>query len=196
MLGQLLVLVDRPRHRPDPLKSAAPSPATRSTPTHHTTPQPTHKATYQWSTGAALTAIVSRDDRAPGASTCAASVTAVDQCGEAVEQALEPETVGRCDGTFARGAVAYAASFGAPAVEAHPVDPPGHMDLTMPFVGAKAMFVRAGSGLSGQLMPWRAGCRASLYGETSTEQTHGEALGAHHQHERAYAVAGRATSAR
>ena len=42
------------------------------------------------------------------------------------------------------GAVAYAASFGAPAVEAHPVDPPGRMDLTMAFVGTKAMFVRAG----------------------------------------------------
>ena len=42
------------------------------------------------------------------------------------------------------GAVAYAASFGAPAVEAYPVDPPGRMDLTMAFVGTKAMFVRAG----------------------------------------------------
>ncbi|GAA4373020.1 GNAT family N-acetyltransferase [Nocardioides caricicola] len=42
------------------------------------------------------------------------------------------------------GAVAYAASHGAPAVEAHPVDPPGRMDLTMAFVGTKAMFDRAG----------------------------------------------------
>ncbi len=42
------------------------------------------------------------------------------------------------------GAVAWAALHGAPAVEAHPVDPPGRMDLTMAFVGTKAMFVRAG----------------------------------------------------
>ncbi len=43
------------------------------------------------------------------------------------------------------GAVAYAAANGAPAVEAHPVDPgDGRMDLTMAFVGTKAMFERAG----------------------------------------------------
>jgi GNAT superfamily N-acetyltransferase len=42
------------------------------------------------------------------------------------------------------GAVAYAASNGAPAVEAHPVDPQGRMDLTMAFVGTKAMFDKAG----------------------------------------------------
>ena len=42
------------------------------------------------------------------------------------------------------GAVAYAASHGAPAVEAYPVDPPGRMDLTMAFVGTKSMFERAG----------------------------------------------------
>ena len=42
------------------------------------------------------------------------------------------------------GAVAYAASHGAPAVEAHPVDPPGRMDLTMAFVGTRSMFERAG----------------------------------------------------
>ncbi len=42
------------------------------------------------------------------------------------------------------GAVAYAASRGAPAVEAHPVDPAGRMDLTMAFVGTRAMFERAG----------------------------------------------------
>jgi GNAT superfamily N-acetyltransferase len=42
------------------------------------------------------------------------------------------------------GAVAYAASRGAPAVEAHPVDPPGRMDTTMAFVGTRAMFERAG----------------------------------------------------
>lgn len=42
------------------------------------------------------------------------------------------------------GAVAYARSHGAPAVEAHPVDPTGRMDLTMAFVGTKAMFDRAG----------------------------------------------------
>ena len=42
------------------------------------------------------------------------------------------------------GAVAYAASHGAPAVEAHPVDPSGRMDLTMAFVGTRSMFERAG----------------------------------------------------
>lgn len=42
------------------------------------------------------------------------------------------------------GAVAYAASRGAPAVEAHPVDPEGRMDLTMAFVGTRAMFEGAG----------------------------------------------------
>lgn len=43
-----------------------------------------------------------------------------------------------------KGAVAYAASHGAPAVEAHPVDPPGRMDLTMAFVGTRSMFERTG----------------------------------------------------
>ena len=42
------------------------------------------------------------------------------------------------------GAVAFAAEHGAPAVEAHPVDPPGRMDLTMAFVGTRSMFERAG----------------------------------------------------
>ncbi|GAA4523589.1 GNAT family N-acetyltransferase [Brachybacterium paraconglomeratum] len=42
------------------------------------------------------------------------------------------------------GAVQYAAEQGAPAIEAYPVDPPGRMDLTMAFVGTKAMFTRAG----------------------------------------------------
>lgn len=42
------------------------------------------------------------------------------------------------------GAVAYAASQGAPAVEAYPVDPDGRMDLTMAFVGTRSMFERAG----------------------------------------------------
>ena len=42
------------------------------------------------------------------------------------------------------GAVAYAASRGAPAVEAHPVDPDGRMDTTMAFVGTRAMFERSG----------------------------------------------------
>lgn len=42
------------------------------------------------------------------------------------------------------GAVAYAASHGAPAVEAYPVDPSGRMDLTMAFVGTKSMFTTAG----------------------------------------------------
>jgi hypothetical protein len=40
--------------------------------------------------------------------------------------------------------VAYAAAHGAPAVEAHPVDPQGRMDTTMAFVGTRAMFERAG----------------------------------------------------
>lgn len=48
------------------------------------------------------------------------------------------------------GAVAYAASRGAPAVEAYPVDPVGRMDLTMAFVGTRAMFERAGFEVIGQ----------------------------------------------
>ncbi|MFJ6415313.1 GNAT family N-acetyltransferase [Paeniglutamicibacter sp. NPDC091659] len=43
-----------------------------------------------------------------------------------------------------QGALDYAASRGAPAVEAHPVDPEGRMDTTMAFVGTRAMFERAG----------------------------------------------------
>ncbi len=42
------------------------------------------------------------------------------------------------------GAVAWAFSQGAPAVEAYPVDPPGRIDTTMGFVGVRAMFDRAG----------------------------------------------------
>ena len=42
------------------------------------------------------------------------------------------------------GAVAYAFSHGAPAVEAYPVDPAGRMDPTMAFVGTRMMFERAG----------------------------------------------------
>ncbi len=43
------------------------------------------------------------------------------------------------------GAVAWAASEGAPAVEAYPVDTAGErMDLTMAFVGTRAMFEKAG----------------------------------------------------
>lgn len=42
------------------------------------------------------------------------------------------------------GAVDYAAANGAPAVEAHPVEPEGRMDLTMAFVGTKRMFDKAG----------------------------------------------------
>ena len=41
------------------------------------------------------------------------------------------------------GAVAFAAANGAPAVESHPVDPTGRMDLTMAFVGTRSMFERA-----------------------------------------------------
>ena len=47
------------------------------------------------------------------------------------------------------GALAYAASRGAPAVEAYPVDPPGRMDLTMAFVGTTSMFIRAGFAVVG-----------------------------------------------
>ncbi|WP_091528332.1 GNAT family N-acetyltransferase [Microlunatus soli] len=47
-------------------------------------------------------------------------------------------------GHLLQGAVDYAASHGAPAVEAHPVDPPGRMDVTMAFVGTKSMFDAAG----------------------------------------------------
>ena len=47
------------------------------------------------------------------------------------------------------GAVAYAASRGAPAVEAYPVDPPGRMDLTMAFVGTRSMFERVGFSVIG-----------------------------------------------
>lgn len=42
------------------------------------------------------------------------------------------------------GAVEYAAEQGAPAVEAHPVDPTGRMDTTMAFVGTRAMFEAVG----------------------------------------------------
>jgi len=47
-------------------------------------------------------------------------------------------------GALIEGAVAYAASHGAPGVEAHPVDPVGRMDLTMAFVGTRSMFERSG----------------------------------------------------
>ncbi|MBJ7289356.1 GNAT family N-acetyltransferase, partial [Williamsia sp.] len=42
------------------------------------------------------------------------------------------------------GAVEFAASHGAPAVETYPVDPPGRMDLTMAFVGTRSMFENVG----------------------------------------------------
>lgn len=47
------------------------------------------------------------------------------------------------DGTPARrcGCLCFLARCAA--VEAYPVDPPGRMDLTMAFVGTKAMFERA-----------------------------------------------------
>lgn len=47
-------------------------------------------------------------------------------------------------GHLLEGAVQYAAAHGAPAVEAHPVDPQGRMDLTMAFVGTRRMFEQAG----------------------------------------------------
>ncbi len=48
------------------------------------------------------------------------------------------------------GAVSYAAAQGAPAVESYPVDPQGRMDLTMAFVGTRAMFERRGFEVVGQ----------------------------------------------
>jgi GNAT superfamily N-acetyltransferase len=48
------------------------------------------------------------------------------------------------------GAVEYAASCGAPAVESYPVDPgSGRIDLTMAFVGTRAMFEKAGFEVAG-----------------------------------------------
>ena len=48
------------------------------------------------------------------------------------------------------GAVEYAASRGAPAVESYPVDPgSGRIDLTMAFVGTRAMFEKAGFTVAG-----------------------------------------------
>ena len=47
-------------------------------------------------------------------------------------------------GHLVEGAVEHAASRGAPAVEAYPVDPEGRMDTTMAFVGTRGMFERAG----------------------------------------------------
>jgi GNAT superfamily N-acetyltransferase len=46
-------------------------------------------------------------------------------------------------GHLLEGAVSYAAAAGAPAVEAHPVDPTGRMDTTMAFVGTRSMFEKA-----------------------------------------------------
>jgi len=47
-------------------------------------------------------------------------------------------------GPLIEGAVAYAESRGALAVEAHPVDPDGRIDTTMAFVGTRSMFAKAG----------------------------------------------------
>lgn len=48
------------------------------------------------------------------------------------------------------GAVEYAASRTAPAVESYPVDPgAGRIDLTMAFVGTRAMFENAGFKVAG-----------------------------------------------
>jgi GNAT superfamily N-acetyltransferase len=52
-------------------------------------------------------------------------------------------------GHLLEGAVEYAASHGAPAFEAHPVDPPGRMDTTMAFVGTRSMFEKAGFSVVG-----------------------------------------------
>lgn len=54
-------------------------------------------------------------------------------------------------GQVIEGAVDYAASRGAPAVEAYPVDPgDARMDTTMAFVGTRTMFERAGFEVVGQ----------------------------------------------
>lgn len=48
------------------------------------------------------------------------------------------------------GAIEYAASRTAPAVESYPVDPgAGRIDLTMAFVGTRAMFENAGFKVAG-----------------------------------------------
>lgn len=48
------------------------------------------------------------------------------------------------------GAVGYAATRGAPAVESYPVDPgSGRIDLTMAFVGTRVMFEKAGFVVAG-----------------------------------------------
>ena len=48
------------------------------------------------------------------------------------------------------GAVEYAAARGAPAVESYPLDPgSGRIDLTMAFVGTRAMFEKAGFAVVG-----------------------------------------------
>ena len=52
-------------------------------------------------------------------------------------------------GPLIEGAVRHAASYDAPAVEAHPVDPAGRMDTTMAFVGTRSMFERAGFAVIG-----------------------------------------------
>ncbi|GGF36931.1 N-acetyltransferase [Williamsia phyllosphaerae] len=53
-------------------------------------------------------------------------------------------------GRLIEGAVEFAASHGAPAVETYPVDPPGRMDLTMAFVGTRSMFENVGFEVVGQ----------------------------------------------
>ena len=47
-------------------------------------------------------------------------------------------------GAPARGCGRLRRANGAPAVEAHPVDPQGRMDTTMAFVGTRSMFEKAG----------------------------------------------------
>lgn len=52
--------------------------------------------------------------------------------------------------TLINGAVEYAAARGAPAVESYPVDSgSGRIDLTMAFVGTRAMFEKAGFEVAG-----------------------------------------------
>ena len=78
-----------------------------------------------------------------------------------------------------QGAVAYAASHGAPAVEAYPVNTKGNrMDLTMAFVGTRAMFERVGFEVVGETEATASGMprlvmRRMLSGERGLQPPHG-----------------------
>jgi hypothetical protein len=66
------------------------------------------------------------------------------------ERVLTSDPVGRSIPMTTNGAVEYAASRNAPAVEGYPVDlGAGRIDLTMAFVGTRAMFENAGFQVAG-----------------------------------------------